>query len=452
MTRAAHPDTASGPLGVALAELAPFQLTPPPFAPPSPMDFTIAELLRRFGGRVVRQTKPGDGGISVEVLDPEEVSREVEPEWERHGFRGRVGKLLWGRGLRKKAIRFVSCNKCARPGVCSRYPEDHKFFIPNGCELVFCKECADESRRELLLDYWHVVCNAVLESAAGREEHARLSAVLCGPDSSEADRKGAEKELGELWRRVGTLIREKGWVLARINVTLRSDGSEITGERVKRFNHCVRKLMRETVGSCKGFGMLFVDEVGFETRGRLPDSQRVAHGLNLHCHGLYFGPRLNWVRTRDLWMEVTKKEFDIESRGFYITAVKHFDENPGRAIRWALNHMFKYVSKPPAVAPGRLASLIAAFDGARRVHSLGLFYGKKPEREKKDCLCPKCKVMGVVSAVGFEGRSLPNGGCVPRLEQIDILIARGYVPLREAGRVAALSAGVSREESWGASP
>jgi len=210
--------------------------------------------------------------------------------------------------------------------------------------------------------------------------------------------------------------------------------------------------MRETAGSRKGFGMLFVDEVGFERRGHLPDSQRVTHGLNLHCHGLYFGPRLDWERTRDLWMAVTKREFGIESRGFYITAVKHFDENPGRAIRWALNHMFKYVSKPPAVTPERLASLIAAFDGARRVHSLGLFYGKKPEREKKDCLCPKCKVMGVVSVVGFEGRSLPNGGCLPRLERIEILIARGYVPLREAGRVAALSTGVAREESWGAPP
>lgn len=26
--------------------------------------------------------------------------------------------------------------------------------------------------------------------------------------------------------------------------------------------------------------------------GHLPDSQRVAHGLNLHARGLYFGPRL----------------------------------------------------------------------------------------------------------------------------------------------------------------
>jgi hypothetical protein len=78
-------------------------------------------------------------------------------------------------------------------------------------------------------------------------------------------------------------------------------------------------------------------------------------------------------------MEVTKKEFGVESRGFYITAVKGFAKNPGRAIRWALNHMFKYVAKPPAVTPERLAALIAAFDTTKRVRSLGLFFGKKPK-------------------------------------------------------------------------
>jgi hypothetical protein len=198
--------------------------------------------------------------------------------------------------------------------------------------------------------------------------------------------------------------------------------------------------------------MLFVDEVGFEKRGRLPDALRVAHGLNLHAHGLYFGPRLEWARTRDLWMEITKAKFGVESRGFYISAVKRFAENPGRAIRWALNHMFKYVSKPPAVTRERLAALIAAFNGAKRVHSLGLFYGKKPKREQKDCPCPKCRADGVVSTVCFELDFIGNGIGIPRLQRIDDLTARGYVPLREAGREAILAMGASREDSWGASP
>lgn len=391
-------------------EILVFKLEPPIERAPSRDDFLIAEFERRFGGRVVWVKKARSDEICV---DPDTYApREAEPEWERLGFRGQVGKLLWARGLRKKAIRFVSCNKCARSGLCSRYPDEHKYFIPNGCEVVFCKECAGEVRRALLFAYQAVILTAITK-------------------------------LGGI---------PKGWVLARVNFTLRCDGTEITSERVKKFNLCVRAVMPKAVGSRKGYGMLFVDEVGFEKRGHLPDSLRIAHGLNLHCHGLYFGPRVDWQQTRDLWIAETRKRFGVASRGFFIKAVRGFTENPERAIRWALNHMLKYVSKPPAVTPERLASLIAAFNGARRIHSLGLFYGEKPQHKKGDCPCPKCKAMGIVSVVGFEGRALPSGGCIPRLEPIENLLARGYVPLREAGRDAVLSIGVSRENSWGASP
>jgi hypothetical protein len=360
---------------------------------PSREDFLAADSQRLFNAQRV------EDGPLVEVADPEEYGG--EPDWEKYGFRGQVGKLLWARGLQRKAIRFVSCNKCARPGVCSRYPEEHKFFVPNGCEVVFCKECAQEVRRELFLAYQAVILDVIMRGIP------------------------------------------EGWILARINFTLRSDGSEITPERVKGMNSCVRSVMRRTVGSRNGFGLLSVDEVGFEKRGHFPDVQRVAHGLNLHVHGLYFGPRLDWEGTRDLWMAATEKEFGVPSRGFYITRVRGLERDPARAVRWALNHMLKYVSKPPAVTPERLASLIAAFHRTRRVHSLGLFYGKKPKQEKKDCPCPRCRKEGIVSTVSFEGRTLPNGGCIPRLEKIELLLSRGYVPLREAGRDAVLAMGES---------
>ena len=415
-----------------------FVLEMPSASAPSRDDFLIAEFQRRFNARRIKRV-PVE--VPVEVAEPEMYGG--EPDWECYGFRGQVGKLLWARGLRKKAIRFVSCNKCARPGVCSRYPDEHKFFIPNGCEVVFCKECAQEVRRELLADYFVVVRNAVLKVSGEQVEFDRLLAVLQDSETRPEVRAEAEKCLCALWARVVRFIREKGWVLARINFTLRSDGSEITPERVKGMNACVRNVMRKAVGSRNGYGQFYLDEVGFEKRGHLPDAQRVAHGLNLHAHGLYFGPRLDWERTRDLWMEVTAKKFGTPSRGFYITAVRGFEKEPERAVRWALNHMLKYVSKPPAVSAERLASLIAAFNTAKRVHSLGLFNGKKPKHEAKDCPCPKCRKEGIVSAVSFEGRSLPNGGCIPRLEKIEVLLTRGYVPLREAGRDAVLSMGDS---------
>lgn len=334
------------------------------------------------------------GMLRAGALDsPLREDLEKNPEWKKFGFRGRVAELLWDRGLKKKAIRFANCGRMGRPGVCTRYPLEHRFFEPHPCSVIFCRECAGAGRGSLLVDYIEVVLSVLREHGV-----------------------------------------PEGWVLARVNFTLRSDGSEITPDRVKRFNRAVRVVMRKTVGSPRGFGMLFVDEVGFETRGHLPDAQRKAHGLNLHCHGVYFGPRVDWGRTRDSWKAETEKRFGVPSTGFYIRKVRGFDCDPERAIRHALNHMLKYVSKPLAVTPERLASLIAAFNGARRVHSLGLFYGRKPKHEKKACPCPRCRAMGIASAIEFEGWRLPNGGCRPRLVLLEELRADGYENLREARR------------------
>ncbi|HVA16795.1 MAG TPA: hypothetical protein VMV59_03670, partial [Candidatus Dormibacteraeota bacterium] len=221
-----------------------------------------------------------------------------------------------------------------------------------------------------------------------------------------------------------------------VTFTLRSDGSEITPERVKAFNSAVRFTVRKSVGSRNGFGFLFSDEVGFERRGHLPDAQRVAHGLNLHCHGLYFGPYVDWERTRDLWAAETEKQFGQPSTGFFISEVRGFQRNPERAVRWALNHLLKYLSKPPAVTAGRLADLILSFDGAKRVHALGKFYGKCPTKEKANCPCPTCRRMGLEKpgVLSFEGKFLPNGGSIPRLSLVGDLVAQGYLPLRGDGR------------------
>jgi hypothetical protein len=173
--------------------------------------------------------------------------------------------------------------------------------------------------------------------------------------------------------------------------------------------------------------------------------------LNLHAHGLYFGPYLDWERTRNLWMGETAKRFPQASRGFWIKTVRGLKTNPEGAIRHALNHMLKYISKPPAVTPERLTSLIVAFNTAKRVHSLGLFYGKKPKREKRGCPCPKCRSMGIAATVSFEGSELSNGGCIPRLASIEDLRAEGYEPLFGDGRTTNFG-DVPREHSESGSP
>jgi hypothetical protein len=367
----------------------------------------LRELVKRFGGRVVRQM-PADREQEWARQANEEreakwlANLNVEPEWARYGFRGHVGKLLWDRGLKKKAIRFVSCNKCGRPGVCRLYPLEHKFFVPHGCEVVFCRECQQAVRRELFGAYLAVIL-------------AKL------------------EELGGI---------PVGWVLARINFTLRSDGSEISPDRVKKTNAAVAATLRTSVCSRKGFGALYLDEVGFELRGR--KEERKAGGLNLHCHGLYLGPRLDWEKTRDLWAKETQKRFGEPSTGFFIKKVRIRSGDVPGAVRHALNHMLKYVSKPPAVTAERLGSLIAAFNGAKRVHALGLFYGKKPKHKTSDCPCPKCRSFGILSTISFEGRELPNGGTVPRILPLAALREQGYVPLSEAGRATVLTLGETR--------
>ncbi|HVB55206.1 MAG TPA: hypothetical protein VNE63_02080 [Candidatus Acidoferrales bacterium] len=343
---------------------------------------------------------------------------ESNPEWEHFGFRGKVAEVLMagardsnGRGeesgemkmkrkalrLKRKAIRFANCGRLGRSAVCSLYPFEHKFYAPHDCGTDFCMKCAQGQRRALFEKYLPVILNAV----AG----------------------GVPKD----------------WTLARVTFTLRSDGTEITPERVREFNSGVRFTIRKSVGSRDGYGFLFSDEVGFETRGHLPDAQRVAHGLNLHCHGLYFGPYVDWERTRDLWATETKKRFGVPSTGFFITEekeVKGFRRDPERAVRWALNHLLKYLSKPPAVTAERLASLILSFDGAKRVHALGKFYGKCPKKEKANCPCPTCKRMGLEKpgSLSFEGKFLPNGGSIPRLSLVGDLVAQGYLPLHGDGR------------------
>ena len=90
----------------------------------------------------------------------------------------------------------------------------------------------------------------------------------------------------------------------------------------------------------------------------------------------------------------------------------------------------------PEVARARLAALIIAFDGTKRVHALGKFYGKCPKKEAANCPCPTCKRMGLqkIGVLSFDAKVLPNGGSIPRLSLVSDLEAQGYLPLHGDGR------------------
>jgi hypothetical protein len=159
-------------------------------------------------------------------------------------------------------------------------------------------------------------------------------------------------------------------------------------------------------------------------------------------------------RVVQIYMDESRRAFGVSSRGFYVKPVKGFKQNPEHAVRWALSHMLKYLSKPPAVSEERLVSLIAAFNGTRRVHALGLFSGRKsePSLEKKSCACPNCRVMGIPSTVEFQVlRVLPSGGCVPLLIPVEDLLKMGYEPLRGKGGAGARAV-FSMHEGGGGPP
>jgi ribosomal protein L31E len=178
---------------------------------------------------------------------PPPLPQEANPAWEKFGFRGQVAKLLWERGLKAKAIRFANCNCLGRPGVCQLYPLEHKFFVQNGCEVIFCRECAKAARQTLFVAYLEVIRNAVLEFADERLEFDRLSAIISDRDEGPVVRTEAEQALRSLWSRVARRISDAGWVLARVNFTIWSDGREIIPDRVKKMNAAVRFTMRRSV-------------------------------------------------------------------------------------------------------------------------------------------------------------------------------------------------------------
>ena len=284
-------------------------------------------------------------------------SQKVEAAAKEAERQERIGQahVLYKRArlLANKARRYANCCLDGYERVCSGNPL-HKFYQKFRCELRFCQPCGPVLFRNLF---------------------RRCVGPLVAFMKSEPYRKG--------------------YTLARMNFTQRSTGEVPTPEQIKKFNSDIRDVIRaETKAVFTSekdvFCALWDDEFGYEKRGRL--ARRKAGGLNLHAHGLYYGPWLDWERLRDRWQKANG------STGVWLTPIKGWrrDLCPERAIKKALAHMLKYVSKVPAVTPGRIAALEVAFAGVRRVHTMGKFYKlKASEEDLQDVggsgVCPLCR-------------------------------------------------------------
>jgi hypothetical protein len=146
----------------------------------------------------------------------------------------------------------------------------------------------------------------------------------------------------------------------------------------------LRIVAHELGISSAQFGALWCDEFG----GWDPKLQR--YNTNLHCHGIWLGPYLPLKLVSALWSRV-------RGNGDYrvvVQSVSFVDGKPdfARALGHALKYTSKHVSKYP---PDRLAELELAFNGVRRVHTMGLFYNAPESKtDPTSAATPSCPICG----------------------------------------------------------
>ena len=384
-----------------------------------------------------------DGGspsfVEHEIdVEPEE-DLEPDPFWEKMGERGDGARQLFEAGLKKKSFRYADCMTRAEKMPCSSFPKQHKFYKHYHCMNRFCKY-------------------------DGPLHGARLRAAY-------------EPALVRFFRDIPV---PPGYTLSRLNLTKRCHAEVPTAEEIQKFNEAVgrglgkavrgiltrwasqdatRKVLawkqarnrpgqdgqpgdrlpvQVEVGEALKrrkvtYGCLFVNEFGYETRGHLPDEQRVAHGLNLHAHGLLLTPFLpnwkeGWEVFRDAWRKESARAFGEVSHGCWLTHLRGWRRDPVSTIKHGLNHCLKYVSKMPYETNERMAVLENAFDGARRVHVGGLWFGlaKEDVPPPGPCYCPVCAKEGRCSPLYLSRRLLPDGREIPDYWPVSLLEAEGW--------------------------
>ena len=391
-------------------------------------------------GAVLRWNGAEDAEVIEHEVDAEpEEDLEPDPFWEKMGERGEGARCLFEAGLKKKAYRYADCMTRAEKLRCSSVPEQHKFYKRYHCMNRFCEYDGPLHRYRLQAAY--------------------------------------EPALVKFFRDAPI---PPGYMLSRLNLTKRCHGEVPTAEEIQAFNKAVGRAVGKGVreilvrwasedatrkvlvwkqarnrpgkggqspdrlpvqvevgealkGRKATYGCLFINEFGYETRGHLPDEQRVAHGLNLHAHGKFLTPFLRdwkegWEVFRDAWRKESARAFGEVSHGCYLTHLRGWRRDPVSTIKHGLNHCLKYVGKMPYQTNERMAMLEKAFDGTRRVHGVGLWFGlaKEDSPPHGSGYCPLCAKEGRVSPLYLSRRLLPDGREIPEYWPVSLLEAEGW--------------------------
>jgi hypothetical protein len=255
---------------------------------------------------------------NVDAFGDPEFDDEPDEEW-----RAQVSHVLVEHKMFTKANRFTECSRYAYTYECEG-PERHQLFSPIYCDLRFCPRCGPRQFARLIEKYMPIITSVCSQLK---------------PD----------------------------FLLREITLTTRNTGS-ISAHDVKQFNLDVKMTLKALMGSVKGWGAIWCDEVGF-------------NNTNLHAHVLFYGPYISQDALAATWKEISGHE------------VVYIKKAPRRG-NTALIHLLKYVSKPPASDPNLIGLLEVAFHGCRRVHAVGIFYNfAKEDPDNKQSVwttCPHC--------------------------------------------------------------
>ncbi len=296
--------------------------------------------------------------------------------------------------LQRKANRLACCAVVARPMDCIDC--GLKGFVRFFCGNRYCRYCGDQVFRRLFAKY--IRLQTIVER------------LMC--------RDGFRPTV----------------VLATFTFTTENLGRMPTSEEIRQFNEDVRTTLRlvcKRLGiESSGFGALWCDEFG-GWNNKLRE-----YNTNLHCHGLWLGPFLPFKLVSAVWSSVRgNRDYRV-----VVEEVPFYHDRPdfARALGHALKYTSKHVSKYP---PERLAELELAFNGVRRVHTMGLFYNAKECKEDSvdsgTPLCPRCN--GRLAYPGKAGlqlvKELEKEGRIdleaPRKELKQQVDTRGSPPSKE---------------------
>jgi len=189
------------------------------------------------------------------------------------------------------------------------------------------------------------------------------------------------------------------FVIAKIDITVRSFGRMRSNEEVRQFNSDVRKLFRAVE---KEFGLTYPKRLRVKDhlaprRGPRPGDYGViwtdefggkstrpgrAGNTNLHAHAVYCGPYIPQRWLSEQWAR-------IRGDGSKIVSIKK-----ARSFRAGLYHALKYAGKFLSSDPTRLAELEFTFNRVRRVHTMAGFYNAIPKDSAPKAASLPCPVCG----------------------------------------------------------